>query len=55
MQNLDIGLQKIFGGNNYAYEASEKLLEHAFEDLKLNKIFASFKKAIINQKEFLKN
>ena len=34
-----------FWGNNYACLASKRLLKHAFSDLKLNKIFAAFKKS----------
>lgn len=53
--NAELGywIAEDFWGNNYAYEASEKLLEHAFEDLKLNKIFASFKKSNYQSKRVL--
>ena len=40
-------------GNNYACEASEKLLIHGFKDLKLNKIFASFRKNNLQSKRVL--
>lgn len=42
-----------YWGNNYACEASEKLLIHGFKDLKLNKIFASFRKNNLQSKRVL--
>ena len=42
-----------FWGNNYACEASEKFLIHGFKDLKLNKIFASFRKNNLQSKRVL--
>lgn len=53
--NAELGywIAEEFWGNNYACEASEKLLIHGFNDLKLNKIFASFRKNNLQSKRVL--
>ena len=53
--NAELGywIAEEFWGNNYACEASEKLLIHGFKDLKLNKIFASFRKNNLQSKRVL--
>lgn len=53
--NAELGywIAEEFWGNNYAYIASKRLLKHAFHDLKLNKIFAAFKKSNYQSKRVL--
>ena len=53
--NAELGywIAEDFWGNNYACEESEKLLIQGFKDLKLNKIFASFRKNNLQSKRVL--